>query len=326
MTRRPGDDPLVSVIIPVLNEERRIPGCLQSVFDQTLPQDDIEIVVIEGGSSDRTREVVEAAMREHHNIHLVDDIGGSHADGLNAGIAASHGRFVARLDGHAEWAPTHLSRCLELLERTGADNVGGTMQAAGDSILQRAYGLATSSPLGAGGATYRMGGREQEVRTVYLGCFPRDTLDRIGPFVEPHSDYELNERIRAAGGRIVFSPELPTRYWPRDTMASLAKQYFHYGRAKATVARRRPAVVRPFHLLPPAAVLGGAALALGLATKGGRRRLEAAVGVYLLLCAAEGWRVSRGAPLTVRLTVPGIFPVLQASWGAGFWVGLFHPL
>jgi glycosyltransferase involved in cell wall biosynthesis len=323
MTRPLVKRPLVSVIIPVLNEEHRIPGCLQSVFDQTLPQADIEIVIVDGGSTDGTRQIVEAAREAHDNIHMVDDFGGSHADGLNAGIVASHGRFVARLDGHAEWEPDHLNRCLQVLERTGADNVGGTMKAVGDGVLQRAYGLATSSPLGAGGAVYRMGGPEQEVLTVYLGFFRRETLDRIGPFVEPHSDYELNERIRSAGGKIVFSPDLPTRYWPRDSVVALARQYAHYGRAKATVARRNPAVLRPYHLLPPLAVATGAAVALGIATKRGRRRAAAALAAYLLLCAEEGWRVSRGAPLAVRLTVPGVFPLIQASWGAGFWVGLF---
>jgi succinoglycan biosynthesis protein ExoA len=229
--------PFVSVVIPALDEARHIADSLASVVAQTYPHDRMEVIVADGGSTDATRDIVADWGTRHPFIRLIDNPAPIQAAGLNRAIEASKGDVIARLDAHAAWAPNHLALCVELLEETGADNVGGTMQVVSESALGGAIGCATSSPFGIGGARYRYAQRQQEVDTVWLGCMRRSALDRVGLYDESlavHEDYELNHGIRSSGGSVVFSPALPTRYWPRDSWQALGRQYFRYGRGAAS--------------------------------------------------------------------------------------------
>lgn len=322
--------PLVSVVIPTLNEEAHIGSCLQSVQRQTYPSHLVEIIVADGGSSDGTRDIVARLATGDSRIRLIDNPGRNQAAGLNLAIASGKGDVIARLDGHAEWRPEHLERCLQLLEETGADNVGGTMQGRGETPVERAIAAATRSPFAVGGATYRYSAKQQEVETVWLGCFRREALDRVGPFDEkapPHEDYELNYRIRSTGGRVVYSPDLQTTYWPRSSWSALAKQYFRYGRAKVRVAVRTHGVMRPHHLAPPALV-AGAIVGTGLISRPGTARQVtiAAAGTYVLGCLTAGLAASRGQPNAVRSRTPLVFPIVHVSWGLGFWAGVAEAL
>jgi hypothetical protein len=320
---------VVSVVIPVLNEERHIRDCLASVQAQDYPADLIEIIVADGTSSDATRAIVAAIAADDHRIRLIDNPGRNQAAGLNRAIVAAVGEVIARLDAHASWGPSHLSKCVEILDRTGADNVGGTMDAVGSTAIGRAVALATRTRLGAGGAEYRVGHSEREVDTVYLGCFRRGVFDRVGLYEEdlpPHEDYELNGRIRAAGGTIVFSPELPTRYAPRETWQGLAKQYFRYGRGKVRAAGRTPGLIRPHHLLPPMLTLGILAAPLAASHPRGRRPAVGLAVAYGITCLAGALRAGSGTPISVRSRLALVFPVLHLSWGLGFWAGLIERL
>jgi succinoglycan biosynthesis protein ExoA len=317
--------PLVSVVIPVLNEEAHIEACLDSVFAQTYPPERIEVVVADGGSDDRTREIVGAIAAAHANVRLIDNPGRNQAAGLNLAIAQARGDVIARLDGHAAWRPWHIERCVALLDSTGADNVGGSMEAIGETPVAAAVALATSSPFGVGGARFHYATTQQDVDTVFLGCFRREALERVGRFNEsypPHEDYELNHRIRSSGGRILFSPEIPTTYWARATWRSVARQYFRYGRAKMRVARAHPGVLRPHHAAAPAFVAVLALAAVGLASRRGRPIAAGGLGVYAASCVIAALATRRDVSVGVRVRVPFVFPVLHVSWGAGFWSGL----
>lgn len=321
------EDPLVSVVVPVFNEALHIAKCLESVLRQTYPAELIEIIVADGGSSDETRRLVADMAKNDSRIRLVDNPGRNQAAGLNIAIRESKGQVIARLDGHAEWPAEHLERCVRLLQETGADSVGGTMDAIGTSSFTMAVARATASAFGVGGARYRYATEAQEVDTVWLGCFRREALNRVGPFDErfpPHEDYELNHRIRATGGRILFSPDLPTRYWVRTSWTALARQYFRYGRAKARVAREVPGVLRPYHLAPPllVAIL---AMALAVLTVPSWRRAAALVLVsYAFACVGVGLWASRGRAVTVMAQTPAVLAVLHVSWGIGFWAGFLR--
>jgi succinoglycan biosynthesis protein ExoA len=318
----------VSVVIPVLNEEKHIRNCLRSVQEQTYPGDLIEIVVADGGSTDGTQRIVRELGDTDPRIRLIDNPGRTQAAGLNHAIAASRGDIVARLDGHAAWPPGHLARCVELLNETGADNVGGTMLGESDTLVGQAVARATRSPFAVGRATYRYSNRQQEVETVWLGCFRRSALERVGPYDEtatPHEDYELNQRIRDSGGLVIFSPDLPTRYWGRGSWREVATQYFKYGRAKVRVARRRPAVMQLYHLAPPALVLGALVGAVAAARPGAGRRLGLMGAVaYGLACLGAGAAVAKRQPVSVAARVSLAFPVLHFAWGTGFWAGLLE--
>lgn len=318
--------PRVSVVIPVYNEERHIERCLGSVQAQSYPSELIEVLVADGGSSDRTRDIVAAIAERDPRVRLVHNPRRSQAAGLNVALRESTGQVIARLDGHAAWSARHIEVCIDLLERTGADNVGGTMSVVGESPLGEAFAVATRSRLGAGSATYRYGDREREVDTVWLGFFRRDALDRVGPFNErypPHEDYELNHRLRVSGGRIVFSPEIPTAYWPRASWRGVASQYFRYGRGKLRVAKHHPGVLRPHHFAAPLLVAMLATGALGsLRSAQVRVTSSGLLAGYAATCLAVGMRASRGASAPVRVRVPAVFVVLHLAWGSGFWTGV----
>jgi GT2 family glycosyltransferase len=325
----PGDPgrhlPFVSVVIPVYNEEKYIAACLRSVLDQDFPGDRYEVIVADGGSTDGTRAVVDAIAKLHPNVRIVDNPGRTQASGLNRAILASTGEFIARQDGHAEWTRHHLTRSVELLVNSGADNVGGRADGVGRGTTGRAIACAMHSPFGVGGARFRYSTRAEDVATVFPGTFRRSVFERVGLFDEaypPHEDYELNHRIRAGGGRVLFSPDIPTRYYVRDSIASLARQYFRYGRAKVRVARSSPSVVRPYHLVAPAMVASIPVLCTLVASGRGRRLACWGGSLYAVGCVAAGLRSSRGEPAKVRLRVPLLFPVLHGAWGLGFWAGV----
>jgi succinoglycan biosynthesis protein ExoA len=317
--------PFVSVVIPVYNEERYIEACLGSVLDQDYPSDRYEVIVADGGSTDRTRAIVEAAATRSPNVRLLDNPGRTQASGLNLAILASRGEFIARQDGHAEWSRHHLRRSIELLLQSGADNVGGRADGEGDSAIGRAIARAMGSPFGVGGARFRYSIEPEEAATVFPGTFRRTAFERIGLFDEaypPHEDYELNHRIRETGGRVLFSPEIPTRYHVRESITALARQYFRYGRAKVRVARASPGVIRPYHLAAPALVASVPAMLLLTATKRGRKLALAGTAVYATACVAAGLQAGAGEPAAVRLRLPVVFAVLHIAWGAGFWTGI----
>jgi succinoglycan biosynthesis protein ExoA len=295
---------------------------------QDYPAALIDVTVADGGSTDRTREIVQRLASQDPRVRLIDNPRQRQAAGLNLAIAASRGEVVARLDGHAEWQPGHIRRCVELLQETGADNVGGSINAVGETLLGTAAAFASSSPFGVGGARYRYWTRVTETDTVFLGCYRRSALERVGAFderVAAQEDYELNYRIRRSGGKVVFSPSLSTTYWTRSTWQGLARQFFRYGRAKSTVARFEPGVIRPYHLVPPAAVAMAPLLAAICRSGVGRRVAAGIVGSYAAACVVAAVPAGRNQPSSMRAAIAGVFPVLHFSWGLGFLVGLASP-
>jgi succinoglycan biosynthesis protein ExoA len=317
--------PFVSVVIPVYNEERFIEACLDSVLTQDYPSDRYEVIVADGGSSDGTRAIVERKAAAHPNVRLIDNPRRTQAAGLNLGILSSRGEYIARQDGHAEWAPAHLRRSVELLRESGADNVGGRADGVGTGVMGRAIACAMRSPFGVGGARFRYSHVAEDVATVFPGTFRRSAFERVGLFDEaypPHEDYELNHRIRESGGRVFFSPDIPTRYHVRDSITSLARQYFRYGRAKVRVARASPGVILPYHLAAPALVAGVPVMLALAVTRRGRRAAGVGAAVYAAACLAAGAVAGRGEPMRVRIRIPAIFVVLHLAWGSGFWAGI----
>jgi len=309
--------PFVTIAMPCLNEERYIEACLASVRAQDYPADRMEILVTDGFSTDRTRDIVAAIAAVDPRVAIVDNPERLQAAGMNHVIRRARGDVVIRMDVHAEYAPDYVRRCVQVLQRTGADNVGGAQRARAETPFQRALCAALSSPLGVGGASYRSDKSEGWVDTVFLGAFRRRVFETIGMY-DPHAitneDAELNQRILAGGGRVYLSREIIVHYYPRDTFAGLAKQYFRYGRGRArTFLKHREALkVRPF--VPAAMVAGAVALAptglLGVAAAG-----------YAALCALEALRVGEVRQLPLVLAM---FPVMHVAHGLGFWSGLLH--
>lgn len=314
--------PFVTVAMPCLNEARHIEGCLRTVLAQDYPADRFEILVADGGSTDGTRAIVERLAARDRRLALLDNPRRLQAAAMNEVIRRARGDVIVRMDTHSEYAPDYVRRCVEVLDRTGADNVGGAQRARAETPFQRALCAALRSPLGVGGARYRSADAEGFVDTVYLGAFRRGAFERAGlydPGAVTNEDAELNQRIHAAGGRVYLSREIVVHYAPRDSFRKLAVQYFRYGqgRARTILKHRRLLSVRP--ALPFLMVVTGAVLA---ATAPFHGLAPWALGGYAALALAEAIRVGAGGGVRQALTAWLVFPVLHVSHGVGFAAGL----
>ena len=226
------DGPFVSVIIPIRNEEKYLAQCLQSVIAQDYPKDRMEILVVDGKSEDRSREIVAEFGSKYPMIKLLDNPRLIVSTAMNIGIKNAKGDVIIRVDGHCLLESDYISQCVKCLRRTGADNVGGLMQAVGQGYVGEVIALALNSFFGSGGSKFHYASKEQYVDTVYLGAFPRHVFDKVGLFNEKlvrNQDYELNYRIRAAGGKIFLSPAIKSYYYGRSSLRDLWHQYFQYG-------------------------------------------------------------------------------------------------
>ena len=314
--------PAVSVILPVLNEERHLRAAVGSVLGQGYGGD-LEIVLALGPSTDRTDDVATALAAADPRVRCVPNPTGRTPEGLNIAVAASRFPIVARVDGHAELPAGYLATAVSLLRAHGADNVGGIMSAEGVTPLEQAVAAAMTSKFGVGNARFHVGGEEGPSDTVYLGVFRRSALERVGGYDEGFSraqDWEMNYRIRATGGVVWFSPSLRVSYRPRGSLLKLARQYFNYGRWRREVMRRHPETVNLRYLAPPLALLGVVA---GLVT--GSVWFWPAYVLplgYVAAVVAGAMVESRALPPRAKVALPLVFAVMHMSWGLGFLTSL----
>jgi len=310
--------PSVSVIIPAREEGRHLRACVEAVMAQDYPGE-VEVVLAVAPSRDRTAALAAELAVTHPRLTLVDNPGGTTPVGLNLALAACTGEVVARVDGHAILPPGYLRRAVELLQETGAANVGGVMAAVGTTPCERAVACAMSSPFGVGAGRFHYGGQPGPADSVYLGVFRRALVAGTGGYDETFlraQDWELNHRIRGQGGVVWFTPELRVTYRPRASLRALARQYREYGRWRRVVMRRHSDSVRLHYLVPPAALLG--LLAAGGAAALGYRKALALPAAYAAAVAAGSVVAGRGERAGVRLRLPAVFATMHLSWGLGF--------
>lgn len=310
----------ISVVMPVRDDAVALPAAVSSVLAQQVDMP-VEVVVAVGPSTDGTEDVARRLADGHPQVTVVENPTGGTAAGLNLAIAASSADVVARVDSHAELSSGYLQRALELLEETGADNIGGVQRAVGATPFQKAVAAAMSSRFGTGDATFHYGGEPGPTDTVYLGVFRRSALERVGGFDESlvrNQDYELNIRIRQTGGVVYFHPDLEVTYRPRATLRGLARQYFEYGRWKRLVVRQHPGSIRLRQLAPPMAVLGVTGSLLG-----GLLHPALLLPAAGYLAALTGAGVLGGARHGVGTGVrlPLIYATMHLTWGVGFLIG-----
>ncbi|MET9910132.1 glycosyltransferase family 2 protein [Streptomyces sp. NPDC006476] len=315
--------PAVSVIMPVLNEERHLRGAVEAILAQEYAGE-MEVVIALGPSTDRTDEiaaqlVAETAADANKRVHTVPNPTGRTPAALNAAIKASRHPIVVRVDGHGMLSPNYIATAVRLLEETGAQNVGGIMHAEGENAWEQAVAAAMTSKIGVGNAAFHTGGEAAPAETVYLGVFRREALERQGGYNEEFiraQDWELNFRIREAGGLIWFSPELRVSYRPRPSVRALAKQYKDYGRWRHVVARYHEGSINLRYLAPPTALLAIAAgLVVGALVTPWALLIP---GGYLAAIVLGSVPAGRGLPLRARLQIPVALATMHMSWGWGF--------
>jgi glycosyltransferase involved in cell wall biosynthesis len=316
--------PTVSVIMPVLNEERHLADAVRHILGQDYPGE-LEIVIALGPSRDRTDAIAAELCAADPRVRTVPNPSGKTPAGLNAAIAATRHEIVVRVDGHGLLAPGYIAAAVRLLRETGAANVGGVMHAEGVTVFERAVAVAMTSKLGVGNAKFHTGGAAGPADTVYLGVFRREILEKHHGYNEAFiraQDWELNHRIREGGGLVYFSPELHVTYRPRPNFGKLARQYFDYGRWRRVVMRTHSGTASLRYLAPPLAVLAvilGTLLGIvSLFTVPWLATGFAAPVGYLLGIGLGSLRESRGQAAGVRLRLPLVLATMHFSWGWGF--------
>ncbi|MEU3458741.1 glycosyltransferase family 2 protein [Streptomyces sp. NPDC006733] len=310
--------PAVSVIMPVLNEERHLRDSVRHILEQEYPGE-LEVVIALGPSADRTDEIAAELVAEDPRVHTVPNPTGRTPAALNAAIKASRHPIVVRVDGHGMLSPDYIATAVRLLAETGAGNVGGIMHAEGENAWEDAVAAAMTSKVGVGNAAFHTGGVAAPADTVYLGVFRREVLEQAGGYNEEFiraQDWELNYRIREAGHLIWFSPELRVSYRPRPNVRELAKQYKNYGRWRHVVARYHRGSVNVRYLAPPAAVIaiaagvvvGAAVTPFGFVVPAG----------YLAAIGIGSVPAGKGLPLAARVRIPVALATMHMCWGWGF--------
>ena len=321
--------PRLSVLLPCRNEARYISACLDSILAGAYPPDQLEILVIDGNSTDGTAALVREYAQQHPQVRLLDNPRQIVPTALNIGIRAATGAVIARMDAHVVYPPEYLPRLVAALEETGADNVGGcimTLPADGTATAQ-AIAIALGHPFGVGNSHFRIGAREGRfVDTVPFGCFRRELFTKLGMFDEElvrNQDDEFNYRIASRGGKIRLVPDVVCYYYARGSLAQLARMFYQYGAFKPLVARKVGRIMTLRQLVPAAFVVAllDAAVAgffwrpawlagLGLA------------GVYAAAILFSSARVFRSHGVRCATALSVVFPVLHFSYGVGFLRGL----
>lgn len=221
---------LISVIIPAYNEEKYITKCLDSIIFQDIPKENLEILVIDGMSEDRTREIVKEYEKKYSFIKLLDNPKKYTPNALNIGIKQSKGDIIIRMDAHAGYQKDYVSKCLNYLEKYKADNVGGIIKTlpADNTLRAKAIALCLSHFFGTGGARFRTGTLEvSEADTVFGGCYKKEVFKKIGLFNEnlKRTQYlELNLRLKKSGGKIILAPDIVSYYYPKSNF----KDFFNH--------------------------------------------------------------------------------------------------
>jgi len=308
--------PFLSVVIPSRNEARSLGRCLASVIASDYPEDRLEVLVVDGASTDGTRDVISHWARSHARIRIVDNPRGTTPAALNRGIAAACGEVIARLDAHAALTPTYLSRAVEYLETSGAQQVGGVIEtrAQRDGPWAGAVIAALTHPFGVGGSRFRThrpepGEEPRWADTVFCGCWRRVVFERIGGFnerLERGQDMEFNQRLRRSGGRILVAPELVVVYYARAELGPFLKHNWTNGVwAVLPFAYARGAPVRARHLAP---------LTLVVTLLAAPWTLVVYAAASLMASAQVAWGERRWRYL---LQMPVAFASLHLPYGAG---------
>ncbi|MCQ2341765.1 MAG: glycosyltransferase family 2 protein [Paludibacteraceae bacterium] len=301
---------IVSLICPCYNEQKYIAQCIDSIMQQDFPISQLEFLLIDGGSTDGTIDIIQNYQKQYPCLQLLHNPQRISPVAMNLGIRAAQGQYIVRIDAHSVFPSSYVSTLLHYLNTLPqAQNVGALCHTvpANDTLLARAIALASSHRFGVGNSLFRVGiSSIQEVDTVPFGCWRKDWLLRVGGFDEElarNQDDELNARTIQQGGKIYLIPELSVEYFARPTLKKTWMMFYQYGLYKPIVNRklRKPATIRQF--IPPLFVIGCIPA------------LPIYLPVLLVLCCANHnpW---------LFIT----FPTIHFGYGVGYWIGLFKML
>ena len=322
--------PPVSIVIAMFNEQDYIVECLDSIFAQDFPAELLEIIVVDGASTDRSKNIVQSFFEKKQNIFLLDNPKRVAASSFNAGIKKATGEIVVILSAHCRISDNYISECVSLLSSANFACVGGPVEHRGKTKAANAIAHAMSSPFGVGDARFRYSHKAQYVDTIAFGAYRRNVFESIGLFNESlqnNIDAEFNARLVKAGQKLFLSPAIRSSYYVRNSFRLVCKQYFRYGNGKIRAALQFPGMLRLRHFVPAfftAAII--ILLLVSLTMPVFVFLLLGILGVYglfLLAGAAVIWH--KKGPKSIHL-VPVALVCLHVSYGIGFWAGIIRSI
>jgi glycosyltransferase involved in cell wall biosynthesis len=320
-------EPFFSIVVPLLNEEPYIEGLARSLLDLDYPDERYEIIMADGGSTDRTLEILRQ-VDTGRRIRVLENPGRTAPAALNVAITEAGGEIITRVDAHSRVAPDYLRRIVAVMEETGESVVGGPVLMEADTPFRRALVEALYSPVGVGSVPYRTLRERRHVESLQTGSFRREVLERVGPFDESLAvveDLDMNTRIRKASYALLLDPSIRFWYFPRPNLRALWKQIFTVGRVKAWILGKHPEIFKVKYVLPSLFVLAVAGSVAALAAGAMGARIVGVLGGIVLggyLLAVLAFAASRMPRLgagAVRLLA--ILPTLHVGYGLGFLLG-----
>lgn len=322
----------VSVICPVFNEEKFIEACILSIIEQDYPLDAMEVLFVDGRSTDRTREIIKQYMEQYDFIKLLDNPERIVPYALNRGLEAAKGEVIMRLDGHCTYPTNYISELVRYLYLLDADNVGGVWntQPAKDTPMCQAIALASSHPFGVGGSMHKIGASKIiETDTVPFGCYKREVFEKTGLFdtdLVRNQDDEFNGRLLNLGGKIYLIPQVIINYTARDTLCKTRKMYYQYGLYKPLVNKKlgAPATIRQF--FPLLFLLG--LIVGGILSFFSPIILQIYISfllLYLFIGIVVGCMSAvRARQPLIALLMPYVFFNIHICYGVGYLVGIYN--
>lgn len=318
-----------SIVIPCYNERDNIGNCLDSIINQNYDHDLIDIVIVDGHSSDGTIDKVKSYQEKFPKITLLDNPVRKTPTSLNIGIKESKGEIIVILGAHASLDPDFIYYNNKYLTERNLKVTGGTQINLGFNLTQKAIGWAMENPFGMGSAPYRWSRKEQFVDTVVYAAYRRELFDEIGYFEENFSiaeDAELNWRIRKAGHKIFFSPDIKSYYHPRKTVKKFIQQMFRYGILRVHMFKKHKSAAKITHLIPPAFVFTLIILLiLTLLSILSPLYLIIVLGCYFFVNLLSVSIKSTKENFKFIPLISSLIFALHFSWGLGFLVGLLLP-
>lgn len=227
--------PFVSVIIPFRNEENYIAKCIESILNNTYPKDLIEILLIDGNSTDNSYNIISKYKDAYPLIKYFKNEKLIFPAAVNLGYKNSKGEYLLIMGAHAEYDENYIANCINTSLQYEADNVGGILNTTGlnKSFIGNSISYCLSSSFGVGNATFRTGSEDvKEVDTVFGGCYKRKVFETIGLFNEnlvSSSDMDFNVRLKKKGGKILLDPQIKVNYYTRNSFNKFIRNNYRNG-------------------------------------------------------------------------------------------------
>jgi glycosyltransferase involved in cell wall biosynthesis len=317
----------VSVVIPCYNESKFVSKCLDSIIANDFPKENLEILIYDGGSKDGTSEILKGYERKYSFLKIRHNPKKVQSVAMNLGIKEAAGDIIIRMDAHTIYATDYISQAANLLTTRDIVNVGGPQVGIGKGYIAKAIAMIVSSPFVAGNASYRFERiKEKYVDTVYLGAWRKKDLSGIGGFDESfavNEDYELNYRLRARGGKILFSPKIRSEYFVRPSLMKLIKQYVRYGFWKIKTLKKHPKSLAPRQLVAPLFLLS-LIVSAALFLTGYPFFLQGLLAAYMLTFLFFAFKLLKIGELHYLPMLFVLAFIIHLSWGSGFWSGIIY--